>query len=381
MAMLLLAAADAPQALRTGSADIFLIREGEVVDESLYVAASVVRIAGTIQGDLVVMATDHLEVSGRVQGDVIGFATTADITGVVTGSVRLAGADLKVAGDVGLDVVGVGRDVYLGGSVAGDTLVWSRSLIAGGEVGHDMGGRTLGRTIIAGRVGRDVEMTVGSMVVLDGAHVVEDLGYRSPRPAVIDPGAVIVGTAVHRLPLTPDFRVRAVVMMYGFIAFVLLLAHGLLRIWFAPEKVERSVAHLARHPFRSLLRGAVRIGVLALPIAVPIAGVVWGSPKAAVGFALVGLAAVPVLLLALLFLISTAPIPVLVLLGRLAGRNRLSAYAAFILPVVPLALLLLVPYVGVGAGLIVLAMGAGARARRGRTLWRHLVPAKTGAAA
>ena len=341
LAMILLVAADAPQALRTASAGIFLIREGEVVEESLYVAASVVRISGTIEGDLVVLATGHLDVSGRVEGDVMGFATTAAITGVVTGSVRLVGVDLDIAGDVGRDVVGVGRDVYLGGSIGADSLVWAGSLIAGGQVGHDMGGRTLGRTIISGTVGRDVEMTVGRMVVLDGANIVEDLGYRSADPAVIDAGAVIGGTAVRRLPLSPDFRFKAAALMYGVMAFLLLVAYGLLRIWFAPEQLERSVANLASHPLRCLGIGLVRLSILALPVAVPIAGLVWGSPKTAAGLTLVGLAAIPVLLLALLFLISTAPLPVLVFLGRIASRNRLSVYGAFLLPLVPLELLIL----------------------------------------
>ena len=374
LAMLLLVAADAPQALRTASGSFFLIRDGEVVEESLYVAASVVRIAGTIQGDLVVLAQDHLEVSGRVEGDIIGFATTAAITGVVTGSVRLVGVDLDIGGEVGRDVVGVGRDVYLGGSVGVDTLVWSRSLIAGGEVRHDMGGRTFGRTIIGGTVGRDVEMTVGRMVVLDGAHVGEDLGYRSARYATIDPGAVVEGTTVRRLPLTPDFRFRAAALMYGFIAFLLLVAYGLLRIWFAPEQLERSVANLASRPLRCLGIGLVRLAILALPVAVPIAGLAWGSPQLAAGSTLVGLAAIPVLLLALLLLIATAPLPVLVFLGRVVSRNRLSVYGAFVLPLVPLELLILLfPSVGAGVGLMVLAMGAGARARKGRNLWRFLV--------
>ena len=123
LALLLLVAADAPQALRTASAGIFLIREGEVVEEALYVAGSVVRIAGTIEGDLVVLATERLVVSGRVEGDVIGFATTASITGVVDGSVRLAGVDLEIASEVGGDVVGLGRDIRLAGSIVGDS--WS----------------------------------------------------------------------------------------------------------------------------------------------------------------------------------------------------------------------------------------------------------------
>ena len=372
--MSLLMAAEAPQALRTASASIFLIREGEVVEESLYVAASVVRMSGTIEGDLVVLARDHLEVSGRVEGDILGVAGTVSITGVVTGSVRLLGVDLDIAGEVGRDMVGVGRDVYLGGSIGADSLIWSRSLIAGGEVGHDMGGRTFGRTIIGGTVGRDVEMTVGRMVVLDAARIVEDLGYRSAREATVEPGAIIGGTTVRRLPLAPDFRFRAAALMYGVVAFLLLVAYGLLRIWYAPEQLERSVANLSSRPLRCLGIGLVRLALLALPVAVPIAGVVWGAPRMAAWSVLAGLAAIPVLLLGFLLLIMTAPLPVLVFLGRIASRNRLSVYGAFVLPLVPLELLILLfPTVGAGVGLLVLAMGAGARARRGRNLWRFMV--------
>lgn len=358
----MLVGAGEPQALRTGASDIFLIREGEVVEESLYVAGSLVRIAGTIRGDLIVLATDHLEVSGRVEGDVMGFASTAKLTGAVTGSVRLTGVDLDIAAETGGDVVGLGRDVYLGGSVAGDSLVWSRSLIAGGEIGRDMGGRTFGRTTIGGRVGRDVEMTVGRLLVLEDAHIVQDLGYRSAREAVIDPGATIGGALVQRSPLAPDLRARAVRLLFGFVSAVLLLAYGLVMIGVTPDKLERSITRLADQPLRCLRRGAAQVGILALPVAAATAGVVWGSPKVAIGLALFGLAMAPLVLLWLLFLVLTAPLPVLILVGRVVSRDRLSDYGAFMLPVIPLAALLLwVPAAGVVAVVVLLALGAGAR--------------------
>ena len=359
---MLLAGAGEPQALRTAASDIFLIRKGEVVEESLYVAGSVVRIAGTIRGDLTVLATDHLEVSGRVEGDVMGFATTAALTGTITGSVRLAGIDLDIAAGVGGDVVGLGRDFQLGGSVAGDSLVWSRSLVAVGEIGRDMGGRTFGRTTIGGRVGRDVEMTVGRLRVLEGAHVGEDLGYRSAREAAIDPGAVINGTVVQRAPLSPDLRARAVRLLFGFVATVLLLAYGLVMIGVAPDKIERSISRLENRPLRCFRRGAAQVGILALPLVAAGAGVIWGSPKMAIGLALLGLVTAPLVALWFLFLVLTAPLPVLILVGRFMGRGRLSDYGAFLLPVVPLAAMLLwVPYAGMAVVVVVLAFGAGAR--------------------
>lgn len=362
VALLLLVAAEAPQALRTASAPIFLIREGEVVEEGLYVAGSVVRIAGTIEGDLIVLATEHLEVTGTIKGDVIGFATTAEVGGVVEGSVRLVGIDLEISAEVGGDVVGLGRDVRTGGSMVGDLLVWAGSLHVGGEVGHDMGGRTFGTTVIAGTVGRDVEMTVGALRVLETAQVAEDLGYRSAREGSIHPDAVIGGVAVHRLPLTPALRLRAATLMFGFIAFALLLAQGLVRISFRPHHVAGSVRYLMTRPFSALLRGLVQVGGMVLCVAIPWAGVAWASPKVALGFGLAGLALIPILVVWFLALVSSAPVPSLITMGRLVSGGRLSLYGEFLLPAAPLALLALFPYVGVVNGLVILTLGAGARA-------------------
>ena len=371
--LLLLVAADAPapQALRTASANIFLIREGEVVEEGLYVAGSIVRVAGTIEGDLIVLASDHLDVTGRVEGDVIGFATTATIGGVVEGSVRLVGVDLEIAAEVKGDAVALGRDIRTGGSIIGDLLVWSRSLFAGGEVGHDMGGRTFGLTTIAGTVGRDVEMTVARMRVLDGARVSEDLGYRSANEATIQPGSFVGGTTVRRLPLTPDLRFRAAMLMAGFIAFVLFVAYGLLRIRFRPEQVERSVQYLARHPLKSFLHGLVELALRVAPVAVLFGGVVWGSPSLAVATALAALIVLPAVLLLMLWRLITAPLPVLITAGRRLGRNRLNNYGAFVVSAIVMVVLLPVPYVGITAGLGVVTLGTGAHGQRRQ--WRPVV--------
>ncbi|MXZ69689.1 MAG: polymer-forming cytoskeletal protein, partial [Acidimicrobiia bacterium] len=74
VAALLLTASGAPEALQTVSGDIYIVPESDVVGENLYVSASVVRIHGTIEGDLVVVATSRLHVTGSVEGDVVGFA-------------------------------------------------------------------------------------------------------------------------------------------------------------------------------------------------------------------------------------------------------------------------------------------------------------------
>ncbi len=363
LALLLLTAADAPQALRATSADIFLIRQGEVVHDDLYVVAGGVVVDGVIEGDLIVLAGVRLEITGHIKGDVTGFAATSKVEGTVDGSVRLVGVEVDVAADVGGDVVGLGRDVDLGGSIAGDALVWARSLAAGAEIGRDLVGRTFGTTTIDGSIGRDVEMTVAGMQVLEGARISEDLGYRSAAEASVHPGATIGGTTVHRLPLAPDLTARAFRLMIGFVVFTLFLAFGILRIRFCSHLIEVSLDFLARHPLKALLRGLISLALPVLGTVGLVVALIWGSPSWAVSAALGSLFAVPLLWYGLVSsVMGGAPVHALIAVGRFASRGRLGPYGSFVLATVLLALSFLVPYVWFVALLLVLALGLGSAA-------------------
>ena len=368
-----LAAADAPQAARA-AADVVLVREGEVVEEDLYAGGNVVTIEGEIEGDLIVWAFDRLDVSGEVRGDIVGFAATARITGNVDGSVRLVGADVSTAGQVGGDVFAVAWNVVTGGSVGRDVLVWGRSLSVQGTVGRDVEGQTWGPTTISGSVGRDVEMTVQQMTVTDGAFIAQDLGFRSNSQATIGAEAEIGGAVIRRSPVAPNVSVSAarfVTMLLGFLAFLWL---GILSIWMMPSTVQRAVVSVRTNPSRSFFVGLVAIVTPIILLGAVFLIAAMAPPELALTILVVGAPFWLGLLVMVLLATLMAPVPVFIVVGRRLSRDRLSAFAAFALLSIPLALVLFLPYVRVVVVVGVTTVGIGALARgaiqsRGSIRW------------
>lgn len=369
VAALLLTAAGAPEALQTVSGDIYLVPEEEVVGESLYVSASLVRVHGTIEGDLVVVATSHLQVTGSVAGDVVGFARTASIEGTVKGSIRLAGVDLGVSGEVGDEVAVLAREATLGGVVGGDALVWAMRFLMDGGLAGDLGGRTLSATI-DGRVGRDVEMTVDHLRVGPGAAIAGDLGYRSADDAEIDPGATIGGTLVRRAPLPPDIWLRAGRLLGGLVVFLLFIAMGLMAIRFRPGWLYACVERVRRRPVGIVVRGVVALLILTLPVTVP-ALAIWAGPPGVVTAAVIaGLVSLVPAVLAFLLAFIVGSVPVIVWAWGLVTKFRMGPYGSFLAAALLFVILLQVPYVGGVLATVLPVMALGVASRNIPQRWR-----------
>ena len=147
--------------------------------------------------------------------------------------------------------------------------------------------------------------------------------------------------------------------MAGFIAFVLLLAYGLLRIRFRPQQVACQAAYLRRHPVRSLGRGLAVWVTFGALLAALFGAVLYGSPLTAVAAGLVTLVILPLVLYLVVTTAVPALVPVLIVAGRRIGRGRLNDYAAFLVAAVVLALFMLVPYAGEVIAIGVVALGTG----------------------
>ena len=83
----------------------------------------------------------------------------------------------------------------------------------------------------------------------------------------------------------------------------------------------------------------------------------------AIPVGLVGLAALPMLGVLVLYLLWASSIPSLIVVGRRLSRGRLSAEGAFLLSAVLMVLLLLIPYVRIVVGLGAIALGAGVKTK------------------
>lgn len=359
VALLTLAPAAPARAERVQS-DFVIVRAGEVVDEDLYAAGNDITIEGRVEGDLVASAWGEIRVSGEVTGDVIALAGSVVISGSVGESVRVVAGQVVVEGEVGADVVALARRVRVTpeGSIGRDLVMWAWSGEVAGSVGRQVEGSQRSLSISGGSVAGDVEVTVSTLTVGDGASIGGSLRYRSERPAEIG-AAEVAGSIVQERPLPPNVRVRAVRLLTITLTGVGALLLGLAVVWSTPDRSLAAARSVRHRPLRSLAAGA---GVVAIPLALVgalVAAVTLLPPETGFPLALVlaplVLGAVSVLVIALLF----APVPVAIAAGRLAAR-RVSVYAAFLVGGIAWLALLLVPFAGgiVTAFGLVLGLGA-----------------------
>lgn len=355
-------AAGAERLASRTAADVVLVAEGDVVADDLYAAGQVIIINGTVEGDLIFWAGSRLEINGEVTGDVTGVAGRARINGRVGGSVRMAGWDVAAGGEVGGDLFGIGWRVAAAGTVGRDVLAWARNLAAAGTVGRDIAGQAWGTALLSGRVGRDVEMTVDRLRAAAGAEIVEDLVYRSPRPADISPQATVGGNLIRRNPLLPNISVRAARTSVLVAAWLFYILVGLLFI--RSSRCQRAADRLRTRPWSSLGGGsALLLGIPLLAAAslwTVIAFTGWNLWMM-LGCALIGAFLVAGWGATAVF----ASVPALATAGRRLSRGRLGPYGAFAVAAPAAGALTALPYY-IGPALLLAAALFGAGALAGR---------------
>ena len=363
---LVLGASDSSDVLAArASADVVLVRVDETVDEDLYAGGNTITIEGTIEGDLIVFAFELLEVSGTVEGDIIGYASTARINGSVGGSVRLVSGNLSAAGEIEGDLMAIAWSVATEATIGRDLLTWSRSLRVGGEVGRDVEGQTYGTAVIDATVGREVEISVNGLRVTGATSIRQDLAYRSAATATVDEAATIGGTIIRRSPLEPNISVRAVRLVGASLGVLAFLWLGLLAIWLMPSTLRLAVESIKGELSRSFFVG---FGAAVTPIALlaaVIAIAVTAPPELALTILAVaapfGLVVLAVFMVAMIL----APVPVAIVIGRaIAGRHR-SAFGAYLIGALVLAVTLVIPVVRLIVVLTVGIAGLGALVRSG----------------
>ncbi|GIU91515.1 MAG: hypothetical protein KatS3mg011_0421 [Acidimicrobiia bacterium] len=344
------------RAERTQS-DLVLIREGDRVDEDLYAAGNVIRVAGVVAGDLVAAAAHEVRIDGTVEGDLEVIATSLVVAGEVGGSVRAIARTVRVSGEVAGDVwVAAGRVEHTG-SIGGDLYLWAVSADVAGEVGRDLGGWSR-RAVLRSEVGRDVDLTVDRLEVAVGTTVGGDLVYTSSREAEVSPDATVAGTLVRRRPLPPNVRVRALGLLTRILWGLGMILLALAMLWAAPRATLSASRAVGLRPLRSIVWG---IGSGLAVLAVLVGGVVALSlapPEAAVPLLLIALP-VGILFLALVTVgLLVGPVPVA---GAVGGRllPERSPYAQSTVGMLVLVTVALVPVVGPFWILVVGLVGVG----------------------
>ena len=326
-----------------------------------------------VRSTILVVAGGTITVHGRVQEDATLASGSVLVLGPIGDDLRVAGGTVEVARAVGGDLVVAGRTVRLGPEVRVGGRVW----IAGATTevaGH------LARTLMVAAVRVRVDGEVDGDVTLVGreieigptARLRGHLIYTSLREARIDPAARIEGPITHHRAetaarLARGLRVLLTVVWVG--SLLSLMTVGIVLLGLFPGFTRAAARTIPETPWINVGVGGVVL------VALPITAIVLMLTLIALplGLILLALAAVA----PLVGYLTTA-----VWLGEL-GLRRFRQPAAstgrlilgLVLALLALAVLRLVPVVGLVVSVAALLVGLGAWTR---TAYRYYAAAPSG---
>lgn len=346
-----------PLALAAQEAGGVIVRRGEVADD-LYLAGGRIDLSTTVHGD-VIAAGGRLSLGDWILGDVIAAGGDVTVRGRVLDDVRLAGGFVAVRAQVDGDVTALGATV----TFAPEARIAGRAWLVGSEV--DVYGRVArsvraaGRTIrIGGEVDGDVTLAAAEIEILPTARVRGALVYRSPRAAIVAPGARIAG-GIRYEPAswpTPWRAIRTFALVVAGATLGGLAVAGIALAFLLPHLTASSARVIRNAPWRSLAVGFAVI--VATPAAVvALVATLLGAPLGVV------LAALYVVALIVGFLVGAtwvgAPVTGLFRRDPSPGRVMLSIFVGLLvvgaLQLVPLVggvILALLMILGVGGGMV-----------------------------
>lgn len=360
-AIFFLAWASPAVAAETASSELVIITEGETTEGDLYATGVRVLIEGTVDGDLIAFAAEDVTITGEVTGSVLAVAPVVDIDGEVAGSVRVAANDLGVTGTIDRDLVGAVFSAVLDptSEVGGDVLLWALNVSAGGAIGGDLGG-TQRRLDLAGNVGGDVDVTVGRLTVTGPLRIEGDLGYRSGIEASGLDDAEVGGVVVHKSPVAPNIRVRALGVVARVLTVVALTTIAMLVAWGWPARTRRAADRVRSQVFRSWGNGILLM--LSPLLFGGVAALTAGLAPASASLPLLAIF-VPLVLVSLgvvLILSLVAGIPAVLAIGEILGRRRWEMYGSILFGSLVVGIVWLIPLLGWLVVLLVLPIGLGA---------------------
>jgi cytoskeletal protein CcmA (bactofilin family) len=347
-------------AAETSSSDLVIIREGDTVEDDLYAAGLRVLIEGVVEGDLIAFAAEDVVITGEVTGSVIAIAPKVTVDGAVGGSIRVSGRELDVPGRIGKDLVAavVSADLGPDSHVTGDVVVWAFDLTAAGTIGGDLEG-TQRRLSLQGQIDGDVNVSVGRLAITGPLVVAGDLDYQSPAEASGLDQATVGGAVVHKTPVPPNIRIRALGLLTRFLVVLGLTAAALLVAWGWPDRTALAGERGAARPMRAYARGAlIALAPLLLAgIAVLVAALAPASASLPLLAILVPLVVVTAGIILALSLVAGSP--AVLALGRVLPGER-GMFGAIALGSLMAGLLWMVPLVGWVVPLVILPWGLGA---------------------
>ena len=172
-----------------------VVGAGERVDDSLVVAAEVVRIDGVVAGNLIAAAR-RIVVSGVIEGDLIAAAREIELSGTVQGNVFTFSQTVELNAQVEGSSHSFAEKVRLRPTarVDQDSIAFGSEVMVDGSIGRDLLAFA-GTTELGGTVGRNLTAWTGRLFVFAPGNVEGDLTahVRDSENVDVDPDAFIGG--------------------------------------------------------------------------------------------------------------------------------------------------------------------------------------------
>jgi len=352
------------QAEIISSEEQVVIKEGEIIDDDLFVVGEGVTVEGIINGDLYA-AGRNIKISGTVNGDVIAAGGMIEITGEVKDDVRVAGGNITIQGaSIGdsLMVFGGNVNVEKGSIIGGGFLFGAGSVNMNASVARGiMGGG--GSVNVNGSIGKDIYVGTEKLTLGPGTMVAGDLVYGSEKEVELLETATVSGETRHILPpqkgISTDMANPEVIKTTGknfnlvmrVWSYLAALVVGLLAIYFFRKLGQQIIINLEKNWLANLGAGFLLI-ILALP--------------AFVMLMVTGIAIPLAIILGMVLLINLylSKIVIGVVLGRKLAtffpKQKISAYLSFTLGLAIYYLLSALPILGGFVKIIALLLGLGA---------------------
>jgi cytoskeletal protein CcmA (bactofilin family) len=326
--------------------------------DNVYIAGGTVDVLADVERDLVA-AGGTVSIRQLVKRDVTVAGGAVNLSARVGDDVRAAGGTVTIEDLVGGDVVAAGGTVTLApeAQVAGRTWLAGGTVTVAGRIGREL--RVAAASVsIAGEIDGNVRIAARSIHVLPTARIKGDFAYTSATPARIDPGAQIQGKVSYTQADLAK-RARRAGRIVFVVARVLLLAGlivcGVALLLLLPGFTASAARTIRSHPWTSLGLG------LLLFVVTPVVAIVLMTTIVGVLAGLVVGALYPV---ALLLGYLTAAVSLAEMGGRLVTRRpELSIggrIISLILALVVLALVGLIPIVGMIIAWLAAVFGLGA---------------------
>jgi hypothetical protein len=386
-----------------------VIKEGEVIQDDLYVSAGTFVLDGTVKGDLFAVG-QTITVNGTVEGDLVAAGQTVTVNGSVVDDVRIAGGALILgpSAAIGDDTLAVGGslEARTESNVQGSMIFAGYQALLAGTVEQDV--TVAGNGLeIQGRIGGDVKADVGpsegappvnpmqfipdmpavpqvpgGLSLGGSAEIGGNLEYTAPEQATI-PAGVAKGRVHHTRqiaePTQPEetpVRKAGQWFLRNLRRLVALVVVGLLLAWLAPSWIRRPAGQLATKPWPSLGLGAATL--FGFPVAMFVLIVVIVLLAILLGVLTLGNLVGSVVWLGIAIVVALAVVFGLVVTylskivvgywgGRLVLKSINPKWVAnpiwsVLLGVLIVVLLMAIPFVGWLFGLIITLFGLG-------TLW------------